>query len=47
MRTSQGNIGLALLYNEEYLAALERSEPFACSEVKLDINPVPWINKSK
>jgi len=47
VRTSQGNIGLALLYNEEYETAQKSGEEFIASGIKLSVSPVPWINYSK
>ncbi len=46
-RSSQGNIGLALLYNEEYESAKKSGEPFTCSDIQLEIAHAPWINNSK
>lgn len=47
MRTSLDNIGIALVYNEEYEVAQSNNTPFLCDGVKVEIMPTEWINLFK
>lgn len=46
IRTSLGNIGIALIYNEKYEAALEGNIPFICGDLTLKITPAHWAKKA-
>jgi folate-binding protein YgfZ len=43
MRTSLGNIGIALLYNDKYEMAINDKIAFLCADVKVAIAPTQWI----
>lgn len=47
MRTSLDNVGLALIYNEEYEAAQNNNTLFLCDGVKVEIIPSEWIKNFK
>lgn len=47
IRTSDGNIGLAQLYNEEYEGAKKNNVAFTCAGSRLEIRPAVWANNSK
>ncbi len=47
IRTSEGNVGLAQLYNEEYEVAKRNNEPLTCLGSRLEISPAAWANYSK
>lgn len=45
IRTTHGNIGIALLYNDEYEVAIAGNKAFLCGGLKIDISLAEWIKK--
>lgn len=47
IRTSYGNIGLALIYNDAYEEAQNNKTSFTCNGQIVTIKPIEWLTKNK